>query len=268
MPSVNFLKQRRQKDIIQAAKNIFLHGDSKKATVEAIAKEAGISKATFYSYFQSKDELRSALLKEGVEMQLLSPPDNRSRILEAALKTFGERGFYGTTMEDVAAEAGITKGTIYWYFKNKEELFSGIIDRYSPLPTIVKFITEVTHLDDEEVLTQVATIFYEALEDRVDYFRVLFFEVQMFPQQAELVFTRYVSKLLGSFSYYLQQKMAKGEFNKREPFLTTQAFFGTFILHFLAKRIISEHLPLSFSKEQVIQEFVHLFLWGVKGKRN
>lgn len=268
MPNVNFLKQRRQKDIIQAAKNIFLRGDSKKATVEAIAREAGISKATFYSYFKSKDELRSALLKEGVDTQLLSPPDNRSRILEAALKTFGEKGFYGTTMEDVAAEAGITKGTIYWYFKNKEDLFSGLIDRYSPLSILVKSTTDLSDLDDEELLTRLGAILYDTLEEKVDFLRVLFMEAQIFPEQAELIYRQLVSRLLDSFGQYLQQKMGRGEFNEVDPFLATQAFFGTFILHFLTRKIWSPHRSLSFSKEQVVGEFVRLFLWGVKGKRN
>jgi AcrR family transcriptional regulator len=41
-------------------------------------------------------------------------------ILEAALDCFAERGFAATRLEDVAARAGVTKGTAYLYFKNKD----------------------------------------------------------------------------------------------------------------------------------------------------
>ena len=51
------------------------------------------------------------------------PPE----ILAAALASFAERGFAATRLEDVAARAGFTKGTIYLYFPNKEELFKAVV---------------------------------------------------------------------------------------------------------------------------------------------
>lgn len=51
----------------------------------------------------------------------------RQAILEAALKTFGKEGYTGTSLEAVAKEAGMTRGAIYWHFKNKFELLSAVI---------------------------------------------------------------------------------------------------------------------------------------------
>ena len=48
-------------------------------------------------------------------------------ILAAALASFAERGFAATRLEDVAARAGISKGTLYLYFKSKEELFEAVV---------------------------------------------------------------------------------------------------------------------------------------------
>lgn len=48
-------------------------------------------------------------------------------ILAAALASFAERGFAATRLEDVAARAGISKGTLYLYFKGKEELFEAVV---------------------------------------------------------------------------------------------------------------------------------------------
>ena len=48
-------------------------------------------------------------------------------ITAAALEQFVERGYAGTRLEDVAARAGISKGTLYLYFENKEELFKAVV---------------------------------------------------------------------------------------------------------------------------------------------
>src|SRR5215467_8334563 len=50
-----------------------------------------------------------------------------AEILAAALACFKERGFTATRLEDVAAKAGVTKGTIYLYYPSKEELFKAVV---------------------------------------------------------------------------------------------------------------------------------------------
>jgi len=51
-------------------------------------------------------------------------------ILDAALKVFAEKGFAAARMEDIAARAGVTKGTIYLYFPGKEEVFKTLAREY------------------------------------------------------------------------------------------------------------------------------------------
>lgn len=52
----------------------------------------------------------------------------RERIVAAALRVFGERGFHGATMQDVVRECGLSIGAIYTYFKGKEDLFLATCD--------------------------------------------------------------------------------------------------------------------------------------------
>ena len=52
-------------------------------------------------------------------------------ILAAAFEAFSERGFEATRVEEVAARAGVTKGTIYVYFETKEKLFEEMVRFYS-----------------------------------------------------------------------------------------------------------------------------------------
>jgi AcrR family transcriptional regulator len=56
-------------------------------------------------------------------------------ILAAALDLFVERGFAATRLEDVAKRAGLSKGTLYLYFANKEELFKAVV-RENILPSL------------------------------------------------------------------------------------------------------------------------------------
>jgi AcrR family transcriptional regulator len=47
----------------------------------------------------------------------------RKQIIEGALTCFIRRGFNNTTMDEIAVEAGVSKGSLYWYFESKDELF-------------------------------------------------------------------------------------------------------------------------------------------------
>jgi AcrR family transcriptional regulator len=51
----------------------------------------------------------------------------RKQILDSALAVFSQKGFHASNVSDVAAHAGVSQGTIYWYFDSKEELFDAAI---------------------------------------------------------------------------------------------------------------------------------------------
>ena len=53
-----------------------------------------------------------------------------TRILRAAVTCFARQGYYGTTMEEIAAEAGIAKGAAYVYFPSKEAIFLALYDTW------------------------------------------------------------------------------------------------------------------------------------------
>jgi AcrR family transcriptional regulator len=55
------------------------------------------------------------------------PGDRPAEIIRSALSCFGERGFLATRLDDVAARAGVTKGTLYLYFPSKDALFKAVV---------------------------------------------------------------------------------------------------------------------------------------------
>lgn len=52
----------------------------------------------------------------------------REKLLDSAAKVFAERGYSGASTDEMAADAGVTKGALYWHFKNKQELFFALIE--------------------------------------------------------------------------------------------------------------------------------------------
>ncbi|NLY94413.1 MAG: TetR/AcrR family transcriptional regulator [Myxococcales bacterium] len=73
--------------------------------------------------------------------------DKRERILAAAVKVFAKHGFYATRVSDIAKEAGVADGTIYLYFKNKDDVLISIFDDR------IRRLIEVLHREIERCET-------------------------------------------------------------------------------------------------------------------
>jgi TetR/AcrR family acrAB operon transcriptional repressor len=79
----------------------------------------------------------------------------RQRIIDAARTVFLTRGVSRSTLEHIAAEAEVTRGAVYWHFKNKTDIFYALRDR-AFLPLIDRmYDTLATQTDDIDPLTQI-----------------------------------------------------------------------------------------------------------------
>jgi AcrR family transcriptional regulator len=56
------------------------------------------------------------------------PEGSRNRLLDAAVEVFAQRGYQRATIDHIAAEAGLSKGTVYWHFSSKAELFQALLE--------------------------------------------------------------------------------------------------------------------------------------------
>ena len=78
----------------------------------------------------------------------------RQRIIDAARQVFLERGVSRTSMEQIAAAAGVTRGAVYWHFSNKTELFSVMREQVF-LPLIDRMDDNLQLENNEDPLTQI-----------------------------------------------------------------------------------------------------------------
>jgi AcrR family transcriptional regulator len=75
----------------------------------------------------------------------LQSQETANRILNQAMRIFLEKGYHGTSIDDITQAAGLTKGALYWHFKSKEDLVKKLIRKYerSFLDNLIHAVTEV-----------------------------------------------------------------------------------------------------------------------------
>ena len=67
-------------------------------------------------------------MSEAEQQQQRGGSQKRRRILDGALRAFARKGFYGTKVSEIAQEAGVADGTIYLYFRNKDDLLISLFE--------------------------------------------------------------------------------------------------------------------------------------------
>jgi AcrR family transcriptional regulator len=137
----------------------------------------------------------------------------RDAILAAALEEFSDRGFEATRLDDVAKRAGIAKGTIYLYFRDKESLFQELIrTMLTPIVGTIETLgaadLPVNMLADRLVDLFVREVFETR---RKDVIRLMIAEGRRFPKLAEFYYREVLSRVIAAMRALLKRAAARGE---------------------------------------------------------
>jgi AcrR family transcriptional regulator len=139
--------------------------------------------------------------------------ERREAILAAALEEFSARGFAATRLDDVAQRAGVAKGTIYLYFRDKESLFQELVR--SMLGPMVGAI-EAAPLADLPVRVVAETIVDLFVREiygtrRKDVLRLIISEGPRFPKLAEFYYREVIARVLPVMRALLTRAVERGE---------------------------------------------------------
>src|SRR5437867_4458589 len=187
-------------------------------------------------------------------------------IIAAALEVFSDRGFAATKLEDVARRAGVTKGTIYLYFENKEALFKALVRE-----TIVPIIAQ------GEALAQSFTGSARDLFERLvrEYFqlvgetplsgipRLMIAEAGNFPQLARFYYEEVVTRghrLMGSV---LERGIKAGEFRRVNVPLATKLAMAPLMHAVIARKAFAACMPEGFDVTSYLDTHIDLYLHGI-----
>jgi AcrR family transcriptional regulator len=192
--------------------------------------------------------------------------DRREQIIDAAMHVFAQKGFTKATNKDVAREAGITPGLIYYYFESKEALLMAIVENRSPLKLVGTIPAEVFAQPPEVFLRFLARRVLDIVESEnfIGLMRVLLPEVLHGdnPALAQLV-PGVIQRILGFIGTFLEKKMASGELRQADVALTAQIFIGSMMAFVLRRQIIRDPVALAYTQEQVVDSVVETFLQGM-----
>ncbi len=253
----------KRRAIIAAAKRLLGNAGYDDINVSDIAREAGISKATFYAYFDSKESLRQTLRADGIEV--LDARDRRAAIVEAALRTFAERGFHATSLEDIAEAAGITKGTVYWYFKQKDDLLRAVAGRVSPLVGGLQNLWELLDRPPEEVLPVFVKTCFATFNNPIAgrLFRIVLAEAPHHPEIAES-FAQIIGGVLEFFTNYLRRQTTLGRLRPGDISSSARSFMGMLLIYIMGREIFPL-LGAGFPEPDLYaKQLVDIFLEGLR----
>jgi AcrR family transcriptional regulator len=136
----------------------------------------------------------------------------RQAIVAAALEEFCARGFAATRIDDVAARAGVAKGTIYLYFDDKQALFREIVGTML-VPLVAVLEAPPPDIPIREVLARFFDLFVREIYStrRRDVLRLVMTEGPRFPELAEFYYRNVVERAIAAMRALLQRAHERGE---------------------------------------------------------
>ena len=139
--------------------------------------------------------------------------ERRTAILSAALEEFAACGFEATRLDDVARRAGVAKGTIYLYFRDKESLFQELIrTMLTPLVGTIEALGQ-SDVPLPMLADRIADLFVREVYEtrRKDVVRLMISEGRRFPKLAEFYYREVLSRIIAAVRSLLRRAAARGE---------------------------------------------------------
>jgi AcrR family transcriptional regulator len=158
------------------------------------------------------------------------PEARPQQILDAARRTFASKGYFGATLDDVAREAGITKGTIYLYYPNKQAVFSEMVRAYADeiVGELRADLAAGRPLPARELIRRLSTQLLRVFR-RAEYqamVRLILGEAGRFPDEMETLYREVIVKRIEEVGRFFETAMDRGEIRRMDPILLARTLQG------------------------------------------
>ncbi len=193
------------------------------------------------------------------------PQDRPEQILKAALHVFGESGLANARLQDIAERAGVSKGTIYLYFPNKEELFREMI-RQTAVAAIERAEQTVTHGTPTIQLLTFMRGYWTFVRSPVfsTIYRLVLGELHQFPDLAKFYAHEVVARGQKLLSGIIRRGIDAGEFREIDPMVAARMLVALIVMNGIWR---DEHtgVPLLAHKsdEEVFNELAQFYLHSI-----
>ncbi|MBN1887506.1 MAG: TetR/AcrR family transcriptional regulator [Thermoflexales bacterium] len=191
--------------------------------------------------------------------------DRRQQILDAAQQVFAKKGFHGASIKDLAKAAGISPGLLYWYFKDKTDLFTSLLSEritegFGSLAEEVPF-----DLPPKEFLPRFGR-FYVGLFERpmnAALFKVSIANAQSFPAAVRQVQAQLIGRVLGTLQAYFQHQIDAGRMRPCNTEMATRVFMGSIVAYLLLRHVLGTEQGRALPLETFVDGVVDVVLHGI-----
>ncbi|OFW11363.1 MAG: hypothetical protein A3H96_18860 [Acidobacteria bacterium RIFCSPLOWO2_02_FULL_67_36] len=186
--------------------------------------------------------------------------DRRDAILRAAIDTFAETGFFGAQVADVARAAGVAAGTVYLYFRGKDDLLISIFEKTMKEAIEAGRSSVAAKTDPVDRLREIARLHLGRMGHDRALAVVFQIELRQSTKFMERFSATYLREYLGIIRDVIADGQARGVFRKRfNPTLAAKLFFGA--LDEMATNWVLSRRKYSLVAEA--DDIVDLFVGGV-----
>jgi AcrR family transcriptional regulator len=154
----------------------------------------------------------------------------KNQILDAAMVVFARSGFHDARMDDIVQESGLSKGTLYWYFKSKEEIITAISQRL--FATDIKQVESLLNAEGtvSERLQQLIRDRVQGLQEMSDVVAILFefYAVALHQDGVRQFIKTYFQNFHELLVALIQQGIERGEFRPVDVLAAATALDAVF----------------------------------------
>jgi AcrR family transcriptional regulator len=187
-------------------------------------------------------------------------------LLEAALDLFVERGYAATRLDDVARQAGVSKGTLYLYFTNKEELFKAVVrENLFPVLTEGEEIIGQYQGSSAELFREFILKWWEKIGDTKlsGITKLMMAESGNFPEVTQFYHNEVIVRSNAIIIQMLERGVARGEFRRVDTALATRVICAPIIMLMMWKHTFGVCQTEPVSPQQYLDCFIDLLLRGL-----
>ena len=197
-----------------------------------------------------------------------SPKDRPEQIIAAALEVFGERGLANARLQDIAERAGVSKGTIYIYFPNKEALFREMI-RQTAVAAIAQAEKVVTQGTPTQQVLAFAKAYWQLVRSPAfsAIYRLVLGELHQFPDLARFYADEAVAPVQEIVAAIVRRGVDTGEFREIEPMVAARMLIAIVVMNG-TWRDERTGVPLLANKtdEEVFRELAEYYFHSITAK--
>ncbi|HIJ65883.1 MAG TPA: TetR/AcrR family transcriptional regulator [Candidatus Hydrogenedentes bacterium] len=194
------------------------------------------------------------------------PKQRPKQVMDAALEVFSQKGFGAATMDEIAAEAGISKGTIYLYFPSKDELFLAMVR--ARLDEVLELLPQVP-LDQALDLEGLAKHLGKELLDILmsprfsKVFPLVMAEVNHLPGLKKLYQEEILPKVNIELADILEAGMALGFVKRAGPVIAARCLLGMFMVFSLTQEVFGAKEVTPMHSDEIVDTIVSIFFHGL-----